>query len=186
MKIKDILVILLLLILVVFVGVVAKFRLKKDNYNQPKYGLITDFDECSAAGNIVLESYPAQCRTSDGRSFIQDIGNELEMLEMIHITNPRPGQSVKSPLLIEGEARGNWFFEASFPLEIYDENNNMLGNTTATAVGEWMTTDFVQFKAALEFTIPTELKGYLLLKKDNPSGLPENDGFLKIPLKFEK
>lgn len=37
---------------------------------------ITNFDECIAAGNPMLKSYPAQCKTSDGRTFIQEIAAE--------------------------------------------------------------------------------------------------------------
>ncbi|RJQ31643.1 hypothetical protein C4572_02095 [Candidatus Parcubacteria bacterium] len=35
-------------------------------------GEISSFDECVAAGNPVMESYPAQCRTKDGRLFVQE------------------------------------------------------------------------------------------------------------------
>jgi len=37
---------------------------------------VTTFDECAAAGNPVLESYPAQCNTPDGRHFVQEIPPE--------------------------------------------------------------------------------------------------------------
>ncbi|MBU0758405.1 MAG: hypothetical protein KKF44_10130 [Nanoarchaeota archaeon] len=39
---------------------------------------ITSFDECVAAGNPILESYPAQCRTKDGQSFTQVIDSPIE------------------------------------------------------------------------------------------------------------
>ena len=32
--------------------------------------LISTFEECKAAGYPILESYPMQCRTPDGRIFI--------------------------------------------------------------------------------------------------------------------
>jgi hypothetical protein len=35
--------------------------------------VITNFEECAAAGNPVMESYPEQCMTPDGRSFTRDI-----------------------------------------------------------------------------------------------------------------
>ncbi len=34
---------------------------------------ITGFDDCVAAGNPVMESYPRQCRTSDGSTFVEEI-----------------------------------------------------------------------------------------------------------------
>ena len=43
------------------------------------------------------------------------IGNELEKADMIRVDAPRPNQVIQSPLTVKGEARGAWFFEASFP-----------------------------------------------------------------------
>ena len=34
---------------------------------------IDSFEECAAAGNLVMESYPRQCRTSDGKHFVESI-----------------------------------------------------------------------------------------------------------------
>ena len=34
---------------------------------------INNFEECIADGNPVMESYPRQCRTSDGKHFVEDI-----------------------------------------------------------------------------------------------------------------
>lgn len=38
--------------------------------------VITNFEECIKAGNPVLESYPAQCRTPDGKHFVEEIIND--------------------------------------------------------------------------------------------------------------
>jgi eight-cysteine-cluster-containing protein len=35
--------------------------------------LIASFEECEAAGNPVMESYPRQCRTPDGRIFVEEL-----------------------------------------------------------------------------------------------------------------
>lgn len=37
---------------------------------------VTDFQSCVAAGNRVMESYPRQCRTSDGRLFAEEINQQ--------------------------------------------------------------------------------------------------------------
>lgn len=34
---------------------------------------ITNFEECAAAGNPVMESYPRQCRAPDGQLFVEEI-----------------------------------------------------------------------------------------------------------------
>lgn len=145
---------------------------------------ITNFDECAAAGYPIMESYPRQCRAGD-KTFAEYIGNELEKLDLIRITMPRPNGTIKSPATIEGEARGTWFFEASFPIKFYDENNNLLATAIAQAQGDWMTENFVPFKAVLSYNVSKPGKGTLVLEKDNPSGLPENADSLKVPIKYE-
>lgn len=146
---------------------------------------VYDFDSCVSSGNAVIESYPRQCKDASGNLYTENIGNELEKINLIRINNPRPNQLINSPLTIEGEARGSWFFEASFPVELSDQNGNIISRGIATAQGEWMTEKFVPFIAKLEFNAPTtSQKGILTLKKDNPSGLPENDDKLIVPVIF--
>lgn len=48
-----------------------------------------------------------------------------------------------------------------------------------------MTEEFVPFEAKIEFEILATSKGVLILEKDNPSGLPENDDQLRVPVRFE-
>ena len=146
--------------------------------------IITNFNNCISAGNPAMESYPRKCR-SGNQTFIEDIGNELEKMDLIRIDTPRPNQLISSPLQISGEARGYWFFEGDFPIEIYDGNNNLLGSGYATADGDWMTEGFVFFISELEFTTPDTKTGLLILKKDNPSDLTENDDQLEVPVVFK-
>jgi spore germination protein GerM len=54
----------------------------------------------------------------------------------------------------------------------------------AQAQGDWMTTNFVPFSSTLTFSTPTTPTGILVLQKDNPSGLPENDAEIRIPVRF--
>ena len=116
----------------------------------------------------------------------EDIGNELEKADLIRLSNPRPNQIIENPLFIKGEARGLWFFEASFPIKLFDENNFLLGITVAQALGNWMTEDFVQFSATLPLAVSSTKKGVLILEKDNPSGLPENADELRVPVVFKE
>ena len=145
---------------------------------------INSFEECMAAGYPVMESYPRQCREPGGESHVEDIGNELDKTDLIKINEPRPNTMVASPLKITGEARGNWFFKASFPVRLLDETGKEIASGFATAQGEWMTENFVSFESTLEFSAPATNKGTLILQKDNPSGLPEHDDELRVPVKF--
>ncbi|MEK7513216.1 MAG: hypothetical protein AAB601_03375, partial [Patescibacteria group bacterium] len=64
-------------------------------------------------------------------------------------------------------------------------DGNVIAGHYATAEGEWMTEDFVPFTSTLEFPPqPPGAVGVLVLKKDNPSGLPEHDDELRIPVRF--
>lgn len=99
--------------------------------------------------------------------------------------NISAGDLVESPLKITGEMRGPWFFEASFPVKLVDANGNLIVQHYAQAQSEWMTTDFVPFESELEFSYPRTETGFLVLEKDNPSGLPENAEAIEIPVRFK-
>ena len=120
-----------------------------------------------------------------------NIGNENEELENQQIKKdlilqtPLPNQTISSPLIISGQARGSWFFEASFPVFLVDWDGRIIAQGVAQAKSDWMTTGFVPFEATLTFTVDKNVysnRGALILKKDNPSGLPDNDDSLEIPV----
>lgn len=116
----------------------------------------------------------------------KNTGNETEKADLIVIENPRPNQEISSPLLISGKARGFWYFEASFPVKLIDAHGKQIAIMPAQAQGEWMTTEFVPFKATLIFSAPSTKTGTLILQKDNPSGLSEHDDALIVPVIFSK
>lgn len=47
----------------------------------PFASLVTTFEECAAAGNPVMESYPRQCISADGRHFVEEIPMEEPSFE---------------------------------------------------------------------------------------------------------
>ena len=122
--------------------------------------------------------------TSQEPQATEDIGNELEKANLIRIFAPRPNQAVYSPLLVQGEARGYWFFEASFPVRLLDGNGREIALGIAQAEDEWMTESFVPFVVELTFETPTTRTGTLVLERDNPSGLAENADALNMPVRF--
>jgi hypothetical protein len=104
--------------------------------------------------------------------------------DLIVVESPLPGATISSPVTVSGRARGNWYFEASFPVHIYDANGKELAAVPATAIGEWMTTEYVPFSVSVEYTMPATQTGVLVLEKDNASGLPEHANELRIPVRF--
>lgn len=178
MPMKKTLLTFVLLLIVVF-GVVSVFPKK-----ELRKSTVTNFEECVALGNPVMESYPRQCRSGE-QTFTENIGNEIEKMDLIRLEYPRPNQIISSPLTITGQARGNWFFEASFPVVLTDWDGKIIAQGIATAKSEWMTTDFVPFEARLKFVVNKNSysnRGFLILRRDNPSGLSEHDDALEIPV----
>ena len=104
---------------------------------------------------------------------------------LVRLTTPRPNAEIITPLIVTGEARGNWYFEASFPVRLLDGNGKEIAVVPAQAQGDWMTTDFVPFRAELTFILPNTKEGTLVLEKDNPSGLLENADEVRIPIRFK-
>lgn len=155
---------------------------------------ITNFAECVAAGYPVMESYPPRCATPEGRSFTEDTAID-DVNSLINVAAPASGAVITSPLQIVGEARGTWYFEADFPVELTDANGALLAQGVARAQGDpllpggsseanWMTEDFVQFTTVLTFDSPSTDTGTLIMRKSNPSGLPEQNSELRIPVRF--
>ncbi len=106
--------------------------------------------------------------------------------EGILISLPKRNEKIKSPLKIEGRAKGFWFFEAQFSAKLYDENNNFLGEGILTAKDDWMTENFVPFEGELNFIGSTVESGVLKFFSANPSGLPEHQRIFEVPVQFEK
>ncbi len=121
--------------------------------------------------------------------------NQLEVYQLrlvnskdnlIQLFKPLPNEVIKSPLEIKGKARGIWFFEANFPIVLTDWDGLIIAEGIARTVESWMTEEFVSFSSELNFEKP-DLKdnGNLILRKDNPSGLPEHDDVLEVIIFFE-
>jgi len=116
------------------------------------------------------------------RSYVDPISSGLYS-DLIQVENIVPNQTIQSPFTLTGQARGTWYFEASFPVTLVDLAGNTISQTFAQAKGEWMTENFVPFASVLNFEITTTTQpAILILHNDNASGLPENDKEISIPV----
>ncbi len=104
--------------------------------------------------------------------------------DLIVVEAPLADALVTSPITISGKARGNWYFEASAPVELRDTNGTIIAQGHIEAQGDWMTSEYVPFTATLTFTSPAAKTGLLILKNDNPSGDPTREKQLVIPVRF--
>lgn len=151
---------------------------------------VLSFADCAAAGYPVMESHPRQCKTPDGRTYAEELPAPdptyvNASADMIRVTNPAPGAVTGKPITVMGEARGTWYFEASFPIEVRDNAGAVLATGHAEAKGDWMTESFVPFTATI--AIPESYIGeaMLVLMNDNPSGMPENARSVSFPITIE-
>lgn len=166
----------------------------------PPAPAVDSYAECVAAGYPILETYPEQCRTPDGRTFTNPdappqtppptptptpTGEFTSEGGIPIVLDEWTEQPVTSPLTVSGEVPGNWSFEASFPVRLTDADGTVLAEAVAQIEGDWMTEEMVPFGVTLTFDPPVAgTTGYLILIKDNASGLPEHDDSLSIPVTF--
>ena len=120
--------------------------------------------------------------TTSTESDTETPSGDAPMHERVWVTSPKSGASVGKTFVVAGSAPGPWFFEASFPVQVIDKDGNKIASTFATAQGDWMTTDLVTFTSNVTISGSYTGPATLVLLKDNPSGLPEHDDALEIPI----
>lgn len=113
---------------------------------------------------------------------LKNTNNNSASATDVVLISPLPYMEVPHSFTVQGAARGTWYFEASFPIELRTLDGEVLTTIVAQAEGEWMTEDFVPFSTTI--IVPASVSGQhvLVLKKDNPSGLPEHDKSLEVPI----
>ena len=84
------------------------------------------------------------------------------------INTPASGARVTSPLVVEGTAPGDWFFEAQFPAELRSADGAVLAEAPAMAQSDWMTEAPVPYRAELTFSVTQETQATLVLQEDMP------------------
>ncbi|MFO7720864.1 MAG: Gmad2 immunoglobulin-like domain-containing protein [Gillisia sp.] len=142
---------------------------------------------------VLLIILTASCKEEKSRNSTAPVTEMQQKTEIsrdslnkfLRVGNPMPGQLITSPLKITGEARGYWFFEANAPVELLNGNLQTISETYITALGEWMTTDWVPFTGTMAFEKPETERGFFVLHKANASGLKEHNISDTIPVKFQ-
>lgn len=192
MALKPLPLIILLLILIGGVALSVYLFMRPQAPVVSEEPTVLSFLDCEAAGYPVMESYPRQCRTPDGRLYVEELPAPEPTYvnasaDLIRVTNPTPGSVVGKTLTVMGEARGTWYFEASFPIEVRDVTGTVIATGIGQPVGgaDWMTEEFVPFSSTI--TIPESFidEAVLVLMNDNPSGMVENARSISFPITIE-
>ncbi|TQD38835.1 Gmad2 immunoglobulin-like domain-containing protein [Haloflavibacter putidus] len=116
--------------------------------------------------------------------FISEREVKTPIADLIKVEKPLPNIEVTSPLKVEGKARGIWFFEANAGLRLENKDGKTLAEGNITTKNGWMTEEFVPFTGTLKFDAPNDERGYLIFKRANPSGKPENKREYRLPVIF--
>lgn len=110
--------------------------------------------------------------------------------EGIEITLPTPNGKILSPFEITGYITGedSWTaFEAQAgTVQLFGEDNNLLGTAILTVTDEDWMKEFNNFKGEMDFFSPKNQNGKLVFHNENPSGLPEKDKTFTLPVKILK
>lgn len=139
-------------------------------------GFCSILDNCQV--DEVLVDVDSETKTDDKVDLLGQvpIHPDIQLSSVIH-------DRLASSIIIEGKAKGTWFFEGDFPAVLVDGSGEEIIAVPVSAKGDWMTEDFVLFSAEIGYTYQGEaLDGFLILQKNNPSDMRELDDQLKIPL----
>lgn len=144
---------------------------------------VYSFEDCVAAGNPVMESYPRQC-VAGKITFVETVPEQANT-DAVVFQNIRANQRIESPLEVRGTALGSWFFEANIGLRLLDADGKEVVRGHAEATSDWMTPNPVPFKGTITFTAPATATGFIEVEKDNPSDKRELDASVRIPIRFK-
>jgi hypothetical protein len=109
---------------------------------------------------------------------------------VIVVSSPLPETTVPpSSVVVKGKAVGNWFFEASAPVDIVNWDGLIIGQgyVMVDQGYDWMTTDMVPFTGTISYDanqLGAYKYGWIIMKKDNPSGEPQFDDSLEFKILF--
>lgn len=92
----------------------------------------------------------------------------------ITVATPASGARVTSPLIAEGVANNDWFFEGQFVAELV-VGGQVLVSAPAMQAGDtnWTDPGPVNFRAELAFEVTTETPAELILSEDMPDFIDE-------------
>lgn len=85
-------------------------------------------------------------------------------------------------IIINWNATWKWYFEGSFVIELYNEDN-LVSQNIAQANDDWMTSDYVWFDSNIKINNFKKENLKIIFKNANPSWLKENEITKEISFK---
>ncbi len=157
------------------------YKLDGESYQdwQVRDGVIT---LTSQAGVVSTYTFNEKTQKFESTPVLPMITGDTKNLVSFSIAS---GATVSGKITATGSITGGYFSEANMGVNILDANKYILKRGNGTATSDWMTSGPVSFTTKLDFTGIPAGKGYVRLVKDNPSGMPEYDKSIDIPVVFK-
>lgn len=124
--------------------------------------------EAPAAPEAVEPQMPDDIANSDAAKYKPAGDGEVT------VKGPTAGARITSPLIAEGTAINDWFFEGQFVAELVADGE-VLVQAPAMQAGDtsWTDPGPVQFRAELAFEVTKETQAELILSEDMPDFIDE-------------
>lgn len=114
---------------------------------------------CAAALLACSQPQPAEAPETAEASGVTDV----------IITTPSSGARVTSPVVVEGTAPGDWYFEAQFVGQLRAADGSVLAEAPARAQEDWMTEAPVPYRAEFAFNVTQDTPATIVLQEDMPA-----------------
>jgi hypothetical protein len=129
-------------------------------------------NRCLAEKVNALNIVEGECKTTSRNEFLE-------------VSTPSVNQKISSPFTVKGRVLSPWLSEGVAPVQITDQNGKVLGSGQVKGSTDWMTrSGWMDFETNIVFNKGDAKNGFVVFKKDNPSGKPENDQTMKIAVEF--
>jgi hypothetical protein len=131
------------------------------------------------AQSVIPSKHPVQ--------YVTPTVTPVETKEVVKpvISLPQANAHLVNPLVVTGTVPPGWMSEGVFPMKLLDAQRNIIaqGQGKEVTPGSWSSGKSIEFRGIVDFSTK-EKSGFLVLEKDNPSGLPENAESFEIPVTF--
>jgi hypothetical protein len=103
----------------------------------------------------------------------------------ITLDNLSPVDPIYSPFVLRGEARGGYFENQRFPVELQDQNGNVISRGTAVTTISTTTDEYIPFTVSLNFPDqPSNTAGQLNFLKADSTGDPARNYVYSVGVRF--
>ena len=102
----------------------------------------------------------------------------------IIITEPATTSAIKSPVTIKGTAPKSWTFEGVLTVLVEDIQHKTIAGGPVYIKEITGSDNRVSFESTVPFSTKN-VSGFITIKNDNPSGLPENNKSFSLPIQFK-